>query len=415
MASATEPMTPLLVSELNLMHYIALLKRRWLLIIACGLIGAAAALLWTMLAPPMYAAQTELAILRTGSIVNLDPRFRTISDTDPNATGLDAAARRRSLVSIGEGAALAEQVIQKLGDRLPPALRTVEGLQEAVSIVNDGDVIRVSTRTGSPELAVLITNTWAETYVSRVNQVFGESGFVGDNLQQLSLELKQDYERKQDAVTQDRASTDIQRLKRDLDFVERQLNVDHQAKLARMLDDATALRALVAQGAGDATSSQQLAMLLLQVNLFKPDGAASADIQVPITADLSPRPQSELLKELDNLIANLKDRQIELNGPARDELFRQMNVLRAQVEVAEAKTKDLEAARDLAWNTYQLMESKVAENSVTIETQSRMVQIVSPAILPTRPLSQQTLLKTVAGALAGLVVGAVLALVLKPR
>lgn len=415
MSSVTESVTPSLVSELNLSHYVDLLKRRWFWIVACGLVGAGIAYFWANSAPPSYSARTELAILRTGSIVNFDPRFRTISDADPNATGLDAVARRRSLIAIGESPALAEQVIQGLGDQLPPFLRTVEGMLGAVSVVNDGDTLRVTAQTGSPALSALITNAWSEAYVAQVNQVFSDSGLESDNLSSVALELKKDYEAKQDAVTQDKATSEIQRLLREKDLVERQLNVNLEEKLVRAIEDATALRELVASGQGnDATASQQVAMLLLQVNLFKTNDATPSAISVPITADTSPRPRSELLQELDNLIANLKERRAAQTAERQD-LYSQLRALRAQEEVAQAKTKYLEWARDLAWNTYQLMESKVTENTVAAQTQSKLVQIASPAVAPTRPVNQQIQLKTVLGGLAGMVVGAALALIIKPR
>lgn len=415
MSSATESVTPSLVSELNLTHYVDLLKRRWFWIVACGLVGAGIAYFWSNSTVPVYSAQTELAILRTGSIVNFDPRFRTISDADPNATGLDVVARRRSLISIGESPALAEQVIQKLGDQLPPSLRTIEGILGAVSIVNDGDILRVSANTGSPTLSALITNAWGEAYVARVNQVFSDSGLASDNLQSMALELKKDYEAKQDAVTQDKATSDIQRVLREKDLVERQLDVNLEEKLVRALDDATALRELVARGAGnDATTSQQVAMLILQANLFQSNGSNPSAISLPITVDTSPRPQSELLRELDNLIANLEERRAAQTAE-REALYDQLRTLRAQEEVAAAKTKYLEWARDLAWNTYQLMESKVIENTVASETQSKLVQVASPAVAPTQPVGQQTRLKTILGGLVGLVVGATLAVVIKPR
>lgn len=415
MSSATESATPSLVSELNLAHYVDLLKRRWFWIVACGLVGAGIAYFWANSATPVYTARTELAILRTGSIVNFDPRFRTISDADPNATALDAVARRQSLLSIGESPALAEQVIQKLGDQLPPPLRTVEAMLGAVSIINDGDILRVSAETGSPTLSALITNAWGEAYVARVNQVFSDSGLASDNLQSIALELKKDYEAKQDAVTRDRATSEIQRVLREKDFVERQLNVNLQEKLVRGIDDATALRELVANSqADDATASQQAAMLILQVNLFKTTDTTPNALSIPITADTTPRPRSELLQELDNLIANLKERRAAQIAE-RDALYDQLRSLRVEQEATDAKTKYLEWSRDLAWNTYQLMAGKVTENAVASETQSKLVQVAAPAVAPTQPRSQQRQLKTILGGLVGLLVGATLAVVIKPR
>lgn len=415
MATVSESMTPSLVSELNLMHYVELLKRRWLWVVACGILGAGLAYVWASSGPPSFAARTELAIIRTGTIVNFDPKFRTVSDTDPNAQGLDTVARRRSLVTIGDSPAFTEQVIQRIGSQLPEYLRTPEGLQSVLDVLNDGDVIRVSARTESPELSALITNTWADIYVTRVNEVFGESALDNDSLKTQAAELKKDYESKQTALTDYIGATTIERLLRERDLITQQLDVNQESNLVRLITNATALRELVASGQTDVTSSQAFAMFMVEADSFTSTADSPFRVDVPITTDLAPRPRAQVLQEIDLLIANLQERRAALGGVTRDDLYRQLSALNVQVEQAQAKRKELEAARDLAWNTYQLMNNKVAENTVATQTESQLVQIASPAIVPTRPVSQQTQLKTVLGGLAGLVVGAVLALVLKPR
>ncbi len=417
MASVTEPISPSLVNELNLMHYVELLKRRWFWIVACGVLGAAIAFLTVYTTPPSYSARTELAIIRTGTIVNFDPKFRTVSDTDPNAQGLDTVARRQSLLAIGDSPAFTEQVIQKIGNQLPEYLRTPEGLQSVLTVSSNSDVIRVSAETESPELAALITNTWADIYVTRVNEVYGESSLDSASLEAQAETLKKEYDVKQSALLEFIGSTPTDRLLRERDVVARQLNgrVDMEAKLLRLIADATALRELIAGGGTEVTSSQEFSKFMVEANSFMDDNDTPIRVEAPLNADVTPSTRTQALAELDSLLVMFRGRLEDQGGAERDALYKQLSNLDVQIEVEQAKRKDLEAARDLAFGTYQLVNTKVAENTLATETESQLVQIASPAIVPTRPASKQTLLKTVLGGLAGLVVGAALAVVLKPR
>jgi uncharacterized protein involved in exopolysaccharide biosynthesis len=104
-----------------------------------------------------------------------------------------------------------------------------------------------------------------------------------------------------------------------------------------------------------------------------------------------------------------------LGGEANAPLYEQLSDLNVQLEQAAAQRKELEAERDLAWNTFQLINTKVAENTIATETESQLVRVASPAIEPREPVEQRTLLKTLLGGMAGAVVGAALALVMRPR
>lgn len=417
MASASESMSPSLVNEINLMHYVELLKRRWFWLVACGILGAGISYLLASTAPLTYSARTELAIIRTGTIVNFDPKFRTISDADPNAQGLDTVARRQSLLAIGDSPAFTEQVIDRIGNQLPESLRTPEGLQSVLTVSSNSDVIRVSAETESPELAALITNTWADIYVTRVNEVYGESSLDSTSLRAQAETLRQEYDGKQAELLEFIRTTPFDRLSRERDFVSRQLNgrVDMESKLLRLVADATALRELVAKGGPEVTTSQEFSRFMVEANSFMNDSDTPIRIEAPLTANVTPAMREQVVAELDALLQTFRDRVQAQGGPERDALYTQLSDLNVQIEVEQAKRKNLEAARDLAWGTYQLVNTKVAENTLATETESQLVQIASPAIVPTRAANRQVLLKTVLGGLAGLVVGAALAVVLKPR
>jgi capsular polysaccharide biosynthesis protein len=356
-------------------------------------------------------------MLRTGAVVNLDARFRTISDADPNAQGFDSLARRRSLVAIGMSPANAYAVLEMVGHQLGPELATPEDLGRAVTVSMDGDVILVEALTNSPEQSALIANTWAGIIVGNVNEIFAESALTTDSLESQALVAKKDYDAKQAAIIAFIDASRVEQLSRERDLLQSQLNSSTalQAKLLRVQFNAEGLRKLIQEGRGDVTSSQEFAKFLFEVNAFNSEGEQPFRIDIPFDQSTRARPRSQVLAELDEFLETLKDQQAALGGEANAPLYEQLSDLNVQLEQAAAQRKELEAERDLAWNTFQLINTKVAENTIATETESQLVRVASPAIEPREPVEQRTLLKTLLGGMAGAVVGAALALVMRPR
>lgn len=417
MTTLTEPIPSSLVNEINLIQYLAVLRRRWLWIAGCAFLGALAAFLFTYLAPRVYLARTELAIVRTGTIVTFDPKFRTVSDTDPNAQGLDTVARRRSLVTIGSSPGFTLQVIDQLGTLLPEELRDPAELQRSLSVASDGDVIRVSVLSDNPELAALIANTWASIYVKRVNEVFAEGALTTDTLETQAVEAKKDYEAKESALVADIQSTPLERLKRQQDTLIQQLNSlgNLEAKLFKLEDDAQSLKTLIQRGQGAASLSDEFARFTIEANSFNNAGELPARVDLPLANATGLGTREQQLQQLDALIKTFQERRAAIGGSSRDELYKQLNDVQVEIEKFQQVRKELNAARDLAWDTYQLLNSKVAENTVASQTESQLVRIAAAAIVPTEPMERRVLLTTILGGMAGAVVGACLALFLRVR
>lgn len=417
MTTLTEPSARSLLGELNVLGYLQALRQRWLLIVAFVIVGAALGFGVSMLLPRVYRAHTELAIVRTGTLINFDPKFRTVSDNDPNAQALDQVSRRRSLVTIGSSASFAALVIERIGQQLPEDLREPFALQQLVDIDNDGDIIGISTVTDSPELSSLIANTWAQVYFERVNATFSENSLSTDLLLTQVTEAKANFDAREGTLVEYLRNNPYEALVRQQTLVSRQLNgqVDFEGKLSLLEIDARSLRDQLSRGSGNVSTADLLSRLLLQVHTFNSLGDAPLQLDLPVV-DLggeTSRPQQ--IEQLDGLIKTIQDRRAALGGATRDELLKQLNSIQAQIEQAQSQRKELEAARDLAWGTYQLLNNKVAENNVASQTQSELVRIASPAVTPTRPVDTRRTLNTLLGAAAGLVLGAAVALVLRAR
>lgn len=417
MTTLTEPISSGLVAELNISHYIQLLRRRWLLVLICGIVGVVLVLAWSFITPKVYTTRVELAIVRTGTLVNFDPKFRTVSDNDPNAQGLDQVSRRRSLVSIGDTPAFVATLIGKMGSQLPTELQDPYELQKHITVSNDGDIIRTWVTADSPELVAQIANVWADLYQQHVNETFSENALSTDALLTQVNEAQTNYDARESELTTFLVSNPYERLRRDQDVLAVKLNRigDLDVKLNSLQQDAQSLRSLLSQGTGDTTSADTLSALLMQVNTFNNLSDSPFQLDITSSAGITPTTRAQQIQAIDNLIKTIQDRRSSLGGKERDDMLVQLNTIQSQIEQAQSKRKQLEASRDLAWNTLQLLNSKVAENNVISQTASQLVRIATPAIPPTEPTNTRRSVLAVLGALAGLVVGSVLALVLPSR
>ena len=169
--------------EIDLTRYLGVLRRRWLqiVLVTVGVIvlTAVGVLLYRQLTPPVYEANATAAIVRTSTDVRFDDRFTTSSDQPDN---LDVNSRRTALVALVKSGSIAQQVIDELGDQLPLKLQNPARLLDAVTAematatgrAGQSDLIQISVKAESPELAAAIANAWAKAYVQQVNSIYGQ-------------------------------------------------------------------------------------------------------------------------------------------------------------------------------------------------------------------------------------------------
>lgn len=407
---------PTLVSELNLAHYLELLKRRWFLPLLFGLAFAAAMFLYTSTRPPMYTARADIAIVRSGTVINLDPRLRTISDTDPNASGLDQVTRRRSLQAIADSLALAEQAYVGLGDTVAD-LNNPQELQRRVQVRIDGDLIQIQMTSDSPEAAAQVVNAFANAYVARVNQVFGESPVTTAAFQTQAEQALASYRTKQTAVEEFISTSPIQNLLRRQDLLQRKLaaQLELESKLNRIQKDALALRNLIESGQGSASAGEELAKLVLQANTFNNSGDVPFRLDVALPNLQVETTRAQQLTQLDALLKLIESRRGEYGGAVSIELHRELSAVQTELEHAQAQQRELQTARDNAWNLYQLLVNKVNEMNVANNAESQMVRIANSAVPPNEPLETRQTLNTLLGGMVGVVIGAAVALFVRAK
>lgn len=197
-------------SEIDLGRWVRAAGRRWPALAAIFVLALLAALgLWWLsgqIGEPAYQADADVAIVRTASELTFDERFTTTSgDTPVTAIG----ARRSALVGLASSTALAQAVIDELGDLLEPAQRNPARLAAAVEATlvtgngrtGDSDLIRITATAPSPEEAAAIAGAWARAFVRQANQTYGQ---VPDELlasiKQEQVNAEQEYNAAQAAL-----------------------------------------------------------------------------------------------------------------------------------------------------------------------------------------------------------------------
>lgn len=361
-----------LASEIDLGRPLRFLRRWYRLILLCGILAGLAGLALSYTAPRAYRAAADVAIVRSAAVVNFDSGIRTISDTDPSSgLALDQLAFRTSLTTIGSSADLAERVLDKIGAQLQSHL-SAEILAKRVTVNNDGLLITIGATGASPEQAALIANTWAEVYVTRINEIFVENPISAELLGSQLKTAKLDYEQKQAQVVAylavdptselNRALAEKRKIIENLQTVKdaatqavinaqqqvetqllndylkantgtrsavlnEQVNARNQeladlydvrTKLNRLLFNARALRDRLAASQPAVASGDQLALLLLEGSTFSTWADLPVNLSVPLTQLTNGANLAEQQAQLDTLIAQLERNVQETNARIDD-------------------------------------------------------------------------------------------------
>lgn len=404
--------------ELNLKRYIDVVLHLWYLILLCGILGAAGAYLVGALQPKMYSAHTDIAILRTGTIVTFDPKIRTISDTDPGAQSADSVSRRRSLTALSTSPDLQNRVIALMGTQLPETLRDPVHLQAAISFTIDGDLLTATATTSDPKVSALLANTWGTEYSARVNKLFGSNPDSEELISAQAAQAKQDYDTKQAAVNDFLQSTSIEQLKRQQALLSTELDAQVllQNKLSQLSEDVKALRDRVAASGSTPSDADRLTQILIQANAFANGGDTSPAFRLDIASSTSATLTTQQeLQQLDELAKAIEARRSAVSDTQVQQWYTQLNTVQSQLEQTQQQLKEIQAARDLAWTTYQTLTSKVAEVHVSNGSENELVRLVSSATVPPSPNAVRATFNVLIGALLGLVIGFVVALILDFR
>lgn len=216
---------------------------RWLWLIVLGaLLAGGTALVVSLLTPPAYEAEAGVAVVRSAFQLELEPRFKTLSEEELAQAGARVAAedRRQALALMVQNEAIAPSVYAELQDRLPPTIESPSQLVGMVEGEAEGDMIRVKARARDPQLAADLANAWARGYERHVNSIYGGQPAPAA-IQQEARQAKQAYDAAQARLAAFIEENEVETLS--LELEEKQANLARlqyyvaQAKLDRFLRD----------------------------------------------------------------------------------------------------------------------------------------------------------------------------------
>ena len=428
--------------EIDLRQYLDVLIRWWreivLITLSAMVLAAVGILLSRLILPAQYEASANVAIVRTVSDVNFDERFRT----NPEELRTDTAslsARRSALLGLVATGAIADEVITQLGDTLTAEERRPANLLEMVEASlgsadgtrSDSDLVRITVTANDPEKAAAIANAWAHLYVREVNTIYAQvPNEVLASIQNELAAAQKQYLDSQANLETFIAGNRIDELTSLVAVLQHRVEQEVSLQKAYLLQwqdtqerlsTVAALRTQIAQGGEGAARSTMVALQTLKMHIY---GAPPQGLQVEVR-DLPEVNQQAMLTDLDGLLQaltqRLADLEIKIDASGAElgstqgvsstlpSTLENLRGSKAQLEAEAAKQLQLTQQRDLAWDTYKTVSSKVAELNLTRAAASSEVRFGAPAVAPVAAMAGISLVLGVA--LAG-IVGSLFALVL---
>jgi len=195
--------------EIDLRAYIqVLIKHWWFVVGAAGLAAVISAAIGSRV-PPVYEATAGVVITQSRAELSLEPKYKTTE----GELGID---RRTALGALVQNAAIASEVIDRLGDRLPPEMHDVAWLMGMVKgDVGKSDFVQIKVSSSSPVRAAMVANAWGAEYEKYVNQLYsGEATASAHTIAQQAEQTKADYEAAQQDLVEFTAQNRVAEIKR---------------------------------------------------------------------------------------------------------------------------------------------------------------------------------------------------------
>jgi hypothetical protein len=405
-------------------------------------VGVVAARAYLAYQPTIYQARVLIAtaLERSGQL-HADDNPDTLADRD---------GRLASLAEMAISSTIAEDVLAMVGDQLPEPLRQPQAASRSVAgfLIEDSDAIAIYAEHADPRVAVLLADAWARAFIRHVEASYNTSDQEALALAQTQAQTAQERWGQERAafqayLQQDRTAEIQQRL----DGCEALLAslsaapADRARRLLADLDatdrliEATAdLRQQVKEGGAAGAASNASAYATLKVRILAGDVATD----VPQSQPSGPEARDVvMLRDLDSFTALLEARratQVDslsalvrtmaagqgwaAGDPAAaqamaadvarlEELARS---LRAELAEAHSARQEAEARVNLARDTYDGLTRQIAALQLASEQPDVALWVASPAALVDSSAESRTK-PVVLAALAGLILGAILALV----
>jgi uncharacterized protein involved in exopolysaccharide biosynthesis len=158
--------------EIDIRKYVTIITSRWRLVLTSVLIAAMLGGLLSFLVPSPYEATSTVAIVKTSTQVEFDPRIKTVTQDEIAAANADA--RRATFVGLVENATIAGNVVNSIEDQLTSEERNPARMLDKIDATTSGrgDLILIKVRDRNPDKAATIATAWAQEYERYVNSLY---------------------------------------------------------------------------------------------------------------------------------------------------------------------------------------------------------------------------------------------------
>jgi succinoglycan biosynthesis transport protein ExoP len=386
--------------EIDLRAYIAVLLKHKYRIGGLAVVAALVAFGVSSVLSPTYEATALVAITQPRYAMRFDPKFATMDNIEPPY---------KAYPDLAVGDEVLSRLIDDLGSDLEAEERSVRAVRGMVKAETGGDpsIVRLIVRNGNPERAARVANRWATLFVAQVNELYGQSEeelvFFEERLAGAQETLAAAEQDLIDFQAHNEAAILEQQLSSKQDSLRGYLDIAYAVRL--VVQDAGSLQdRLRAQDASAQLSSgEELAALLLEVNVRKAEESAT-QLQISTQRGQADKTVGEQIALLDALVRALQDKLVALEQEAKS---LEPDILRLQESLARAHAQEehLTLARDVAQETVLTLSRKVAEARIAAQDTTGEVRLASYAVSPDQPVSPRRVLNTAIAGVLGLFVG----------
>lgn len=426
--------------NMELKWYATVLRRYWRILALGTLLPGVAAVVASLLLPNTYEAQAQVVLYRTSADVTFDPRFQTVAEDQSVNFNNPQDPRRQTVAAL----AVSDAVLAQTLDSLPAAIKeewSLTALKNSLEVSVIGNLFQLNAQAGSPETAATIANTWAATVTQFTNDALRQQTTAEAMTEQVQTALAE-YEQAQTTLqtflqsnrlnqlelqigVKERAITDAQDVFQSSAETELSANLAAGERIPLLVNSAEALRELLAQSrpSEPVAVATELTLLYLQAGALSAGVTLPGELQLTLTPDsANPLTAASAIELLDQLILALQSLQARLGvevtgrslallaggdleatlaGPIQ-EAQAELNLLQAELEMEQARQRELTTGRDLAWDDYLTLRRKLAEVAIVEQTAETEVVMAAPAVAPEEPSGPNLLLNTaIALALGG--------------
>jgi uncharacterized protein involved in exopolysaccharide biosynthesis len=382
--------------EVDLRTYIELLIRYWYWIVGLGVLGILAALVATTVTPATYEATATVAIAR--------PRFMfQFDDGRVEGVSFDPFQLSRSYPSMATVDDILLSVVGETNVLSPSLSEDIGYLRGIFKATHGGDpnVVQLTVRFESPQEVAMLTNTWADHYAERVNNLYKSSSTIS-LFEESMQEARAEIEKTDEALAQFRSehglgssSTGDSGLASEL-RAKTDLLMQYETEAAR-IDQLLQQARLMETELDDTASSAAIKSLMVDV---LGSGVAGRSTGPAVLYDLQDWGGDVSLQDL-TAVLELKKTVLSdtING-----LESEVISLRAEAAENQKELDQLLRDRQTALDSYLALSNKLLDNR--IRGKEDVAYVLSYAAAPKSPAGSDGLLNVAVGGIVGATLGA---------